>query len=124
MRVYCIFTNEKEQGKNNGLTTYFLAPGRFLLRFYEEHKQLRLDTGPEALEAVSSSVLTSTEDLERRTEGGSVISLAVDENIARPFLDLVDETSKSGNRTSPSTKSPAIIGSFFEYLLKLKSEYN
>jgi len=100
MKVYRILANEdifyeKEQVRESEQITTYLAPGKFLLRFYEKRRALRLDFNSEIIDGYVSAIVVDKKKLENMIGAKGVFPLNVDEEIARPFLNLVGESSRT-----------------------------
>lgn len=127
MKVYCILANEdifyeKDQVREREQMTAYLAPGRFLLRFYEKKRALRLDFNSEMIDGYVSAIVADKKKLENMVGAGGVFPLSIDEDIAQPFLNLAGESSRTGKLIPEGSQNLAVVKSFFMYLFKKTKE--
>lgn len=69
-----------------------------------------------------STVIADKGKLEERINAGVVIPLQINETIARPLLELVDESSHTGRVIPKNPNNSEIIASLFKYLLTRTGE--
>tara|TARA_Y100000310_G_scaffold81236_1_gene77838 strand:- start:3904 stop:4281 length:378 start_codon:yes stop_codon:yes gene_type:complete len=93
---------------------YYLVPGRVLLRYYEDRKELRFDTDKELLDGVVSGL---TEKMRIWDKG---LQLRVDKDSAKPFLDLMDWVNRTKKTVDATDKNMQIIGSFLSHVDELR----